>query len=86
MPCIATNQYPTSPRHADEGSSYDHWESAVSRECDRLNALAAPLFDEIDEGHESDIRDVIYDIALKIVDTAVYPPNRHARRKAGGNR
>jgi hypothetical protein len=86
MPCIATNHYPTSPRHSDSGSRYDAWESAVSRECERLNALAAPLFAEMDEGHESDIRDVIYDIALKIVDASAYPPNRHARRKADGNR
>ena len=79
---LSTNQYPTSPRHADAGSRYDAWESEVSRECERLTALCAALFENLDEDHESDIRDVLYDIALKRADAAAFPPNRHARRKA----
>ena len=61
---------------------FDRWESAVASECARLAALAAPLLDDMDADHASDVLDTIYDIALKRADTAVFPPNRHARRKA----
>ena len=60
---------------------FNRWESAVASECARLAALAAPLLVDMDDDHRSDVLDTIYDLALKRADTAIYPPNRHARRK-----
>jgi hypothetical protein len=61
---------------------FNRWESAVASECARLSALAAPLLDDMDADHASDIRDVLYDLALKRADAAAFPPNRHARKAA----
>jgi len=81
MPYIAANNTLNHPTHANGGTRYDAWQSAVSHEYERLRSLCAALFENIDEDHEQDVLNTIYDLALKRADAAAFPPNRHARRK-----